>query len=139
MGKGARTKGYIKNLATGQIKSFLYNPSSFSTSRSVNIGEITAPGCSYPRFQYISGGAKTINIDLFLYGNNDEVNSYKAFLNSFLPVESAISFKTPPMMLFAFGSYMKKCVLEGFDEEYVSFHDDLRPKQMTIKLTLKVV
>lgn len=140
MGRGARTKGYIKNLNTGKINKFLYNPEQFSTSRNVNYSEISAPGSSYPVFQYVGGEVKTITFDLFLYGNKDEVRTQIKFLEGFMPEEkSKTLFKRPPLMLFAFGSYIKTCILEGYSEEFGLFHSDLRPRIAIIRLSLKVV
>ena len=51
MGKGAKTKGYIKNLSTGTLKKFLYNPNGFGTDRDVTFMEVSSPGSSYPHFQ----------------------------------------------------------------------------------------
>ena len=140
MRAGARTKGYMKNLGSGTIKEFLYNPSSYSTNRQMNYQELTAPGISYPQFQFVSGGAKEISFTLFLYGNKGEPKDFINFLNGFLPVEKSNSpFRKPPEMLFAYGAYIKKCILVGFSEEYIQFNEDLTPKIVEVALTLKVV
>ena len=140
MRAGARTKGYIKNAGTGKIVEFLYNPSSYTTSRQMNYQELTAPGISYPQFQFVSGGAKEINFTLFLYGTEGEPKQFINFLNDFLPREkSDYPFMRPPEMLFAFGAYIKKCILVSFNEEYIEFNEDLTPKLVEIALTLKVV
>lgn len=140
MGKGAKTKGYIKNLATGGIKHFKYNPTSYNTGRTVTYTEITGCGSSYPKFQYVGGSAKSISLDLFLYGFNGEPKDMINFLNSFLPIEkSGVKFVKPPLMLFAFGNYIKKCILEDFSESYLEFNEDLSPRSVQITLQLKVV
>ena len=140
MGKGAKTKGYIKNLYNGRITEFLYNPTEYSTSTNINYSVIEAPGMTYPKFQFISGGEKTITFTVFLYGVRGEPKKFINEINSFLPIgKSGIPFAKPPLMLFAFGAYIKKCILVGFNEDYLEFNEDLSPKRVNIHLTLKVV
>lgn len=140
MGKGAKTKGYIKNLDNGTITKFLYNPTEYSTGRNINFSVIEAPGMTYPKFQFVSGGEKTITFTIFLYGVRGEPKKFINAINSFLPREmSGNPFAKPPLMLFAFGRYIKKCILVGFNEDYLEFNEDLSPKRVDIHLTLKVV
>lgn len=140
MGKGARQKGYIMNTDNGTVTPFLFNPSKYRVDRSFRYSEFTAPGVSYPKFQFVSGGAKEISVELYLYGVNGEPKQFINYLNDFYPLErSGVMFKKPPVMLFAFGSYIKKCIVTGFKEEYTSFLPNLAPKEVIVNLTLKVV
>lgn len=140
MGKGARTKGYLKNLSTGELRQFLYNPSSFTTSRGTNFSELTAPGMSYPKYQYVSGEAKTIDFQLFLYSNTGAVTNEIKFLERLMPDEdSDARFSPPPQILFAFGAFTKKCILEDLRLEYIEFLENLAPRIAVASLSLKVV
>lgn len=141
MGKGAKTKGYIKNLTTGDIKKFIYNPSSFSTDRGTTFMEVSSPGSSYPHFQYASGGGKTISVDLFLDDiSKGDTKGYITFLEQLCPEEASnSSFKKPPQILFAFGSFMEKCVVTDLKIEYTSFDTSLNPTQATATLKLGVI
>lgn len=137
---GAKTKGYIKNLKTNIIKSFMYNPTSFSTSRTVSFGELTSPGISYPKFQYIAGQVRTISIQIFLNGEPSSVVDYVGYYEGLLPSEkSGDVYNAPPVILFAFGSFIKKCLVESVNTEYMSFTDTLQPKTVIITLSMKVV
>lgn len=141
MGKGAKTKGYLKDLKTGGIKKFIYNPNSFSTSRGAEYMEISSPGSSYPQFQYVRGEAKSVNLDLFLRSNNSwEVQSYVDFLNSLLPSEDSNSrFKKPNPVLFSFGSFVEKCIVLEVGVDYEDFDSSLNPTQAVAKLKLAVI
>lgn len=140
MGKGAKTKGYIQNVSTGAMKQFLYNPSDFSVNRDINFQVLTAPGVTYPKFQFVSGAEKEISIPIYLYGHKGEPREFINFLNSFLPPEkSSAMFMTPPLMLIAIEFYIKKCILVNFSEKYTAFNEDLSVREVTITLTLKVV
>lgn len=133
-------KAYMKNLATGGVFEFLFNPEGWDIDREVNYSEIKSPGSSYPKFQYVNGGAKTISFDLFLYGNNGECEKCINFLESFLPVEDSKSkFAKPPLMLFAFGIMIKKCIVTGYKRKHTMFRKDLGYRVVNVSLTLKVV
>ena len=121
---GARVKGYIKNLNTGIIMKFQYNPETFEYSRGATYTEIVAPGMSYPTTQYVHGNSRSFPIELFLYDkpNTGVIEKQKAFIEELLPPESNDSnFTKPPTVLFAYGNFIKKCVVEDFNvliEEY---------------------
>lgn len=138
---GARVKGSIQNVKSGRRMDFLFNPTNFNPERTMNYKEISAPGTSYPKLQYVSGGLKRLNFDIFLYGENGEVNTFINFMNDLMPREkSGIRWGTPPTLIFAYGWYVKECVLESFREDYYSFRpSDLRPRMAVMTVTLVVV
>lgn len=141
MGKGAKNKGYIKNLTTGTIKKFIYNPTGFSTERSTNFTEISSPGSSYPHFQYSNGGGKSIDVEIFLDDvKKGDTKSYITFLEGLCPTEDSNSkFKKPPMIMFAFGTFIEKCIVSSLGIEYTMFDKNLNPTQATAKLKLVVI
>ena len=141
MGIGAKNKAYIKNLRSGTITKFQYNPTSFNVGRDFNYTELTAPGISYPQFQYVGGGVKTITFKVFLYGTGGEPKNFIAHMNDLMPKESSqTQFQRPPELLFAYGDYIKRCILVSFTEDYNEFNSkDLSPKYVEWNMTLKVV
>ena len=124
---GAKTKGYIKNLDTGSVLTFQYNPETFEYSRGATYSEIIAPGMSYPDAQYVHGNARTFPVELFLFDKpySGVIDSHKGFIEELLPPESnSKEYTRPPKLLFAYGSFIKKCVVEDFVvkvEEYDSW------------------
>lgn len=135
MGKGALKKGYLKNKSTGEVKAFLYNPSQFSDSRSVNFSEINAPGSSYPRYQYVNTGARTIPLELFLANTSKgTVKSFLDFLEKFLPKGS--KFQKPPIMVVAMGTDVRECILTSLDRTFSDFDTNLNVTQAVVTLQL---
>ena len=131
-------KGYLKNESTGGIKKFIYNPELVSEGRSVNFTTISAPGCSYPKFQYVNGGEKTISLSLFL--NGDNTSSYIDFLEGLLPPkQTGGSFSPPPLVLFAFGQTICRCILTNLSVDKTEFTSDLKVKQAIANLSLTEV
>lgn len=135
MGVGAKKKGYIKNKTTGEVKSFLYNPSDFSDSRSVNFAEISSPGSSYPKFQYVSTGARTFTLNLYLTDTKKgTVADYLTFIEKFLPKGS--KFSKPPVLVFAMGTDVRECLLQSLDRSFTDFDANLNKKEVTLSLSL---
>lgn len=135
MGKGALKKGYIKNKTTGEVKSFLYNPTQFTDSRSVNFSEINAPGSSYPRFQYVNTGARTRPLELFLADTSKgTVKSFLTFLEKFMP--KGAKFQKPPIMVVAMGTDVRECILTGLDRTFSDFNTNLEVTQAIVVLQL---
>lgn len=136
----AKTKAYIKNLSSGITMNFLFNPAEWETEREVNYSEIKSPGASYPKFQFVNGGAKVITFDLFLYSNKGDCERSINFLESFLPSEnSSHKYNKPPYLLFAWGIFIKKCIMTGYKRKHDEFLQDLGYRKVVVSLTLKVV
>ena len=135
MGVGAKKKGYIKNKSTGEVKNFLFNPSSYSDSRDVTFNEISAPGSSYPKFQYVNAGARTLSLQLFLRDTKKgTISSYLDFLEKFLPKGS--KFSKPPVAIFVMGSDVRECIITQMTRDYTEFDSNLKPKEVIVTLSL---
>ena len=135
MGVGATKKGYIKNKSTGKVKEFLFNPESLSDGRSVSFNEISSPGSSYPRFQYIKGDARSLSLSLFLRDTKKgTVKDYLNFLEGFLP--SGNRFSKPPVLIFAMGSDVRECILTDYQRSFEEYDKNLNPTQVTVTLSL---
>lgn len=141
MGKGARTKGYFKNMSTGEVKSFMFNPNTISTSRDVEFSTYQGCGCSYPKFQYTGGGEEEISFSLFLKGNHSELASHMKFINGLMPSKNPLDrFKVPPTVLFAFGEdFVEECLFTKLDKKHQEFDSNLGTTQLTYDIRLKVV
>ena len=128
------TKGWIMNLSTGLKKSFQFNPTTLDYSRGATYSEISAPGMSYPNLQYVK---------LFFYDNPNTgvIKSFINFLESLhLPPEYNVKgYKKPPELLFCYGYFIKKCVLEDMSVSIERFNRKGNPIQATITLQLRQV
>ena len=141
MSKGASTKGYIKNLDSGAIHPFMFNPTSFSDKHGVAFSEIKSAGSPYPKYQYVGGVSKSVSVELFLYDKyKNGVKKEIAFLNDFLPVaKNGTRYKRPPLLMFAFGWYVKTCIMDDISVDYKEFDRYLNPTMATVKLSLRMV
>lgn len=137
-------KAYIQNKWTGQILTFQYNPPEFEDSHMVNYAPLTSPGMSYPMFQYVGGEVRRVTFELFLDAREDPTRSlvkkHIAFLHDFIPrANSGKAFTPPAIMVFAFGWFVKNCLLEDMKIRYEMFDEELNPIRATVQLTLAVI
>lgn len=139
---GARTKGYIKNLSTGVVMKFQYNPEAFEYSRGATYAEIVAPGMSYPTTQYVRGNSRSFPVELFLFDKpyTGTIDTQKNFVEGLLPPETNDSnYVKPPEVLFVYGSFIKKCVLEELSIKMEEYDNWGRPTMARFNLTLRQV
>ena len=139
---GARTKGYIKNLSTRTLMKFQYNPESFEYSRGATYVEITAPGMSYPTTQYVRGNSRSFPVELFLFDKpyTGVIDTQKNFFEGLLPPETnVVGYTKPPEVLFVYGSFIKKCVLEDLNIKVEEYDKWGRPTIARFNLSLRQV
>ena len=139
---GAKIKGYIKNLDSGKVMKFQYNPETFEYSRGATYSEIVAPGISYPTTQYVHGNSRSFPIELFLYDkpSTGVINKQKAFFEKLLPPESnSRKYTKPPTLLFAYGDFIKECVLEEFGVKIEEYDKRGNPTMARFNLSLRQV
>ena len=139
---GAKTKGYIKNLDTGKVMKFQYNPETFEYSRGVTYAEIIAPGMAYPDTQYVHGNARAFSVELFLFDKpcTGVISNYESFIGGFLtPETNSANYKKPPEMLFCYGSFIKRCVLEELGVSVEEYDENGKATVARFTLSLRQV
>lgn len=139
---GAKTKGYIKNKTTGEIKNFMFNPAELDFDRSATYSEISSPGLSYPLTQYVRGNPIVFTIPIYIYDRpySGAVSDWEKFLDAFVPpTENTSGYIKPNEMLVVMGSFIRNCVAESVNVHYSSFTQDLLPDEATITLSLRQV
>lgn len=144
MAKEVIKKAYIRNNATKQSMQFQFNPEMFNDKLGVEYASLDSPGMSYPMFQYLGGKAREVSFELFLDAYEDKtrmkVRKPIAFLHSFLPANnSGKKFSPPPTLTFAWGWFVKKCILTDLDINYTMFDAQLNPIRATVQISLLVL
>jgi hypothetical protein len=137
-------KAYIQNVATRDIMEFQYNPPEFNDKLGVEYAQLDSPGMSAPMFQYIGGKARSVTFELFLDAYEDPermmVRTPIAFLHSFVPpADAGKSFSPPPTLIFAWGWFVKRCILNDLDINYTMFDSQLNPIRATVGVTLTIL
>ena len=121
---------------------FQYNPETFEYSRGATYVEIVAPGMSYPTTQYVRGNSRSFPIELFLFDKpyTGVIDTQKNFFEGLLPPESnSLDYTKPPEVLFVYGGFIKKCVLEELNIKIEEYDQWGRPTIARFNLTLRQV
>lgn len=116
----AKTHGYMKNLNTGDIIRFQFNPETFEYDRAVNYTDYIAPQMAYPHTVFTSGATREFEFELFMYDRLIEpcgiIKDYMCRFGAFLtPEENVVDWQKPPEMLFCYGYFIRKCVMTHFN------------------------
>lgn len=140
---GAKTKGYIKRIDTGQLYPFQFNPEQFQYSRSVSYQDIISPGCSYPRTQFVAGQSRSFPVELFMYDRPYSGLIYDSMftLGDLLTPErnSKWAPTKPPDFIFCLGYFIRRCVLESIDITIEQMDDSGQPIQARFNLQVRQV
>lgn len=139
---GAMLKGMVMNLDTGIPYAFQYNPTTISYGRNADYIEISSPGSSVPIVEYVKGQGRDFSVELFLYDHSysGTIDLARAYFEDFLPPEdNKASYFKPPIMLFYYGTFIKKCVLVGLDITIERHDKHGLPLQARFTLRLKQV
>lgn len=140
---GAKTKGYIKRIDTGELYKFQFNPEQFRYSRTVAYDDIISPGCSYPRIQFVAGQSRSFPVELFMYDRPYTGLIYKSMytLGDLLTPErnSKWAPDRPPDFIFCLGYFVRRCVLEGIDINIEQMDEEGNPIQARFNLQVKQV
>ena len=138
---GAKQKGWIKNLVTGELINFQFNPDRFSYNRDATYNDIIAPGMQYPLTQFAHGNSRTFPLELLCFDNTGKGGmhlKYVYFFGDLLPPEiNNNQYKKPPDFLFCYGYFIRRCVLAGLNIEIVQWGPGLSYVRQS-KFTLQV-
>lgn len=91
-----------------------FNPTTLQYTRSANYTDISAPGMSYPLTQYTGGNVRDFSVEVFYYDRpySGKISRARQFFEGLLPPEyNTASFSKPPTFTFAYGYFVKSCVL----------------------------
>lgn len=138
----AKTKAYFINDDTNEKITFQFNPTSVPYSRSANFAEIVSPGMSYPLTQYTNGAAREFSVEIFMYDKpySGKIDRMRRFIEKLLPPEyNTNTFQKPSTVTFAYGYFVKKCVVKSLDVNDDWLDKNGRPIKSTLTVSLRQV
>lgn len=138
----AKTRCHIIRQDNNKRMTFQFNPKSVPYSRGANYSTIDSPGMSYPLTQYVGGQVRTFSFEVFYYDNpfSGKINKARKFLEGLLPPEKNTSkFTKPPVFEFAYGYFVRKCVLTNLDVNDEWLNEDGQPIMTRFTLTVRQV
>jgi hypothetical protein len=133
----ALEKATITNLQTGESFRVMFNPEEYSLDAANTFAEIGIPGLRTPPIQYVRGNARSLRMDLFFdtYEQGRDVRSETRRMTSLL--EKDATTHAPPILLFSWGGFNFKCVLESAGQNYTLFLKDGTPVRARLTVSFK--
>ena len=144
MARGAKKKGYIQDLSSKKLMSFIYNPEQLESSFSVDYARIKSPGASHLTYQYVGGNEQTFSVSLLIDGvefGTKKVKDWMAFLERWNPGSSKkyTQFAPPPKALFSMGWFVKKCIITDVTYRIIMWDSALNPLRIEVDMSLEVI
>jgi len=142
----APLRGMIVDVVNNKNLIFTINPEQISDTKSTNYAEITIPGMSHPRYQYVSGGKRTISLLINLwygeYDRREEVHEKILWFQSLLyPEHSETTRKHAPHRIrFQYGDYLSvECLVKSVEVLSKDLFDPktLQPLRADVRIILE--
>lgn len=114
----AKTKCHLVNNDNKSKLTLQFNPETVPYSRSATYATIESPGMAYPLTQFVSGAVREFTFEAFYYDKpcSGKIAQARNFLLALLPPEANSSgFTKPPTFKFAYGYFVKNCVLTSLE------------------------
>lgn len=146
---GGNSKASFTNLDGGPDFTVQYNPKEFKLDKTVSWQESQTQGQSTNFVQYQKGAPMSASMDLYFDGTNSDppANVQTDWVDPLLYLTKAtvqpgqgeaaeLGKKRPPSLLFQWGDFSFKCVIESVSTTYLMFSSDGRA--IRARCTVKV-
>lgn len=135
------TTGFIIDVETGDNFDFQYNPSEFIDDKSTAWAAVKVPGMSHPRYQFVSGEARSISFKVHLF--KGPVKKKVDWLRSLLYPEHAGTMlkHAPHKVLLVVGDLYPgvQCIVRQVKARYFGLFDraTLAPQRAEVDVVLE--
>jgi hypothetical protein len=139
-------KATLTNTVTGRRTPVMFNPGEYTLNRDVTYAQAAVPGLSAPLLQFVHGGMKTLEMELFLdtyelhreggrqvNAAGDDVRDLVAQVTGLMDIDPTTH--APPVALFTWGSLTFTCVLARASQRFVMFLPDGTPVRARVQVT----
>src|SRR5207237_1114668 len=131
-------KAKLMNVDKGTSQDVLFNPKEYSVEKSVQWEPHKAPGLDTPEQQFTSGNPAILSVELFFdtYEAKTDVRTEhtdKIMQLTLIDVEK----HRPPLVIFAWGTFTFKGVIESLTLRYTMFLPNGKPCRATASLSIK--
>src|SRR5262245_21084097 len=114
-------KAVIRRERTGESIPVLFNPEEYSVEAGNSFAEVPIPGSRVPPIQFVRGTARVLKMDLFFdttAKGTDVRREAERVVGLLAPDQVTLG---PPVLLFAWGSFQLRCVLERVSQRFARF------------------
>lgn len=130
-------KATITNLETGNRIPVMFNPEEYSLDLANTFAEVGIPGRKTPPIQYVRGNIRSLKMELFFdsFEKRRDVRNQTQQITSLL--NNNPETQAPPILLFSWGGFNFKCVLESVGQRFTMFLEDGTPVRATLSVSFK--
>ncbi|MFZ4660032.1 MAG: LysM peptidoglycan-binding domain-containing protein [Caldilineaceae bacterium] len=137
----ALEKASITNLQSGEQIAVMFNPAEYTLEMSNSFAEIGIPGLKAPPLQYVRGNSRQLKMELFFDVSNESNPAQRdvrlATRRLTALIEQDRSLRAPPPLLFAWGGFTFRCVIESISQRFTLFHSSGAPVRATLTVSFK--
>jgi hypothetical protein len=125
----------ITNCVTGDEVPVLFNPEDYTLAKDVNYAQAAVPGRRSPILQFVHGNLQTLDMELLLdtYESGGDVRELTGRIAALMDIQPATH--APPVLLFAWGSLVFRCVLARVSQRFIMFQPDGVPVRARLEVT----
>lgn len=130
-------KAKIKRKDGKNTINVMFNPTTYTLSKSATIAEIGIPGLDYPLLQFIRGNSEDLKMQLFLdtTDSGKDLNKCLNDLHELIDVDGALH--APPVCQFQWGSQKFDCVLTSLSQQLLLFDASGNPLRAKVDVIFK--
>ena len=131
-------KAKLMNVFKGTSQDVLFNPKEYSVQKSVQWEPHKAPGLDTPEQEFTSGNPAVLSVELFFdtYEAKKDVRTDHTEKIMTLALVDADKHR-PPLVMFSWGGFTFKGVVESLSLRYTMFLPDGKPCRATANLSIK--
>ncbi len=130
-------KAEIKRKDGKKTIEVLFNPTTYTLSKSATIAEIGIPGLDYPLLQFIRGNSEDLKMQLFLdtTDSGEDLKVRLDDLHELIDVDGDLH--APPVCQFQWGSQIFDCVLTSLSQQLLLFDPSGNPLRAKVDVIFK--
>ena len=131
-------KAKLINVDKNETWDVLFNPKEYSVQKSVQWEPHKAPGLDTPEQEFTSGNPAVLSVELFFdtYEDKKDVRTEHTEKIMTLALVDADKHR-PPLVMFSWGGFTFKGVVESLTLRYTMFLPDGKPCRATANLSIK--
>lgn len=146
--KGGLVPANIKNLSTGEIAHFMFNPNEYSISKSNTWNREDDAGKNVPSITFKQGSPISLKLQLYFDTYMDEsridIREYTDVLWKMMVVdpnkEDPDTKKSePPKVAFQWGKFYFEAVIKSLSQKFTLFLEDGTPVRSTVDISLEQI
>jgi hypothetical protein len=126
------------NVDKGTSHNVLFNPKEYSVQKSVQWEPHKAPGLDTPEQEFTSGNPSVLSVELFFDTYEEKKDVRKEHTEKIMQLALVDADKhRPPLVMFSWGGFNFKGVVESLTLRYTMFLPDGKPCRATANLSIK--